>query len=271
MQRLAERLVGAVLLAAVAGCASQLDRGAAEFQQGNYDRAASLLTPLAKGGDPVAQHHVGVLWENGLGSTPQNLTEAAAWYSLSAARGHTPAMVSLARIQRQYAYDEEALGWLTLAAQSGNQEAVNDLRAWGKPVLPADLYATELGSEEPRRLEQADSAAARLTAEVGVEAASNDGLGVAPPAGTGWSAFLEASRRSIESIVPNTLAEEPRESGDGSDPVDGHDQGRPADHTPDETAVAAETLDDSIVIPGATAVAEWISGLAGLGGSKAAQ
>ena len=269
MRRLTGVVVGTFVLSMATGCASQLDRGVAEFQQGKYDKAASLWTPLAKSGDPVAQHNVAVLWERGLGSTPLNLTEAAAWYSLSAESGHTPAMVSLARIQRQYAYDEEALSWLTRAAQSGNQEAVNDLRTWGKPVPLTDVYQTGLGSEEPKQLEQADVATARLTSEVAVGAVDNNAPAVLPPTDIGWPASLEASRRSLKNVAPNTLVEVPHEMGDVSDPADEHDLGLSADRTRYATGGEAEARDDSISIPGATAIAEWIIGLTGLGGSAA--
>lgn len=269
MRSLTGVVVGAFVLSTVAGCASQLDRGVAEFQRGNYDKAASLWTPLAKTGDPVAQRNVGILWERGLGSTPLNLTEAAAWYSLSAQGGHTPAMVSLARIERRYAYEDEALSWLTLAAQSGDQEAINDLRTWGKPVPQPDLYQTGSGTEQPKRLQHADATAASLTPEVGVDAANSSVAGVAPPPYIGWSAALAASGRSLGYIAPNARAEARPESGDASAVVEEQDLSRSTDQDPDETGVEEQTRDDSMTFPRATAIAEWIIGLAGFGNSEA--
>jgi len=168
MRRLAGACVGASLLFTVAGCASQLEQGIAEFEQGNFDSAASLWTPLAEGGDRLAQNNVAVLWEKGLGSTPQNLPEAAAWYSLSARGGYIPAMVSLARIQRQFAFDEEALSWLELAARWGNQEAITDLQVWGRQVPAADLLQAELHNEEHTRQEQPNTTAIILLPGVAI-------------------------------------------------------------------------------------------------------
>lgn len=266
MRRLTGGFLGAVLLSVVAGCASQLDRGVAEFQRGNYDKAASLWTPLARKGDPTAQHNVGMLWEKGLGSTPVSLTEAAAWYSLSAASGHTPAMVSLARIQREYAYDDDALNWLTLAARSGNQEAANDLRTWGKPVPQVDLSEAEPGGDQARRLTAA-IAAARLALGVSEEAAGDRDSGVASPTDVSWSAPPEAFRLSSEDGKPDDLAEDLGESGDASGPADERDVGRSGN----QTGAVAEAREEAKSVPGATAIAEWITALVRFGDREAKQ
>lgn len=126
------------------GCASQqLQLGVDAYNQGQYDIAAKYWNPLAKNGNYVAQYNIGLLWEQGLGSTPKNNAEASQWYLLSAKQGYIPAMLHLSRIQKANGYEEAATSWLNLAARWGNSEAIDKLRNWGKPIPAADLLADQ--------------------------------------------------------------------------------------------------------------------------------
>lgn len=138
------KLTKFILLVAVGiyltGCASQqLQLGVNAFNQGKYDVAASHWNPLAKNGNPYAQYNLGLLWENGLGSTSKNVNEASQWYLMSAKQGFVPAMVRLANIQKANGYEEAAHSWYVLAARWGSQDAITALSAWGKSIPPADL------------------------------------------------------------------------------------------------------------------------------------
>jgi hypothetical protein len=128
-----------IVSAILSGCVSHLQLGINAYNQGKYDVAAALWNYSAKTGNPAAQHNLGILWEDGLGSTPKNVGQAAQWYLLAARQGYIPSMVSLARIQKQAGYDQAAESWLSLAARWGNTDAARLLTSWGKPVPQPDL------------------------------------------------------------------------------------------------------------------------------------
>ena len=133
-----------VILFFFLGCASQnINLGASAYNNGDYNLAAKYWNPLAKQGNYVAQYNLGLLWEQGLGSTPLNKNEASQWFLLSAQQGYVPAMVRLARIQKENGYEEAALSWFNLAARWGNTDATTALRSWGKYVPQADLLAAQ--------------------------------------------------------------------------------------------------------------------------------
>jgi len=261
-------LVGAFLLATAGGCASQFVKGVADFQQCSDDKAAAPWVSPAEGGDRLAQYHAGVQREQGLGGTPRNLTEAAAWYSLSAKGGYTPAMVSLARIQRQFAFEEEALGWLNLAARQGNEAAVNELRRWGKPVPPADLLQTDLANAEPTQQEPTNAVPAALPPGAGVAAAGHDQAGATRAVDILWSFFQETPDQRSQSRVPTTAAEDHSEYRGTSGATDENDSSRPADRLGHGTDVQTGLRDASMPILDAPSIAEWIMGLVEFGGDE---
>ena len=136
-------LISCALL--VSGCANHLDLGGQAFNRGQYDLAAQYWSPLAQQGNPYAQYNLGIMWEQGLGTTQKNDAEAAAWYLPAARQGHIPSMIALARIQHRLGFVESAESWLNLAARWNDQTAINSLRAWAKPIPAPDLfYAQEL-------------------------------------------------------------------------------------------------------------------------------
>jgi hypothetical protein len=140
------------------GCASNLERGVAHYQKQEYDQAAYYWNPLANQGNPIAQYNLGLLWEYGFGSTPQNKAQAAEWYLLSAKQGMPIAMVKLAEYQISIGSHEHALTWLNLAARWGNEIAINKLRAMEKPVLHADLLEQQIAENQRKQRENEDLA-----------------------------------------------------------------------------------------------------------------
>jgi TPR repeat protein len=89
-------LVALCILCGAAGSviAEPFEEGVKAFEGGNYPTAMRLLRPLAAEGDPRAQFHLGVMYEEGLG------------------------------VSVDYT---EALGWLLQAAEQGSSEAKNHL------------------------------------------------------------------------------------------------------------------------------------------------
>jgi len=50
------------------------------YASGQYDEAYKLFLPLAESGDPDAQFHLGLMYDNGLG-VKQDHTVAERWYN----------------------------------------------------------------------------------------------------------------------------------------------------------------------------------------------
>lgn len=146
-----------ILTLLVVGCASPLQVGNQHYANGQYDLAAAQWNPLAEAGDPYAQYNLGLLWENGLGRTPKNLNEAAAWYYKSAQQNYVDAMVRLAHIQSQLGYEEASVSWYTMAARWGDIRARNALRQKSIPVPNNDLQQASIAAQQQRQQATADT------------------------------------------------------------------------------------------------------------------
>jgi len=97
--------------------------------------------PLAVRGDPLAQHRLGQMYEQGQGVV-QSDTEAADWYRRSAEQGYAPAQARLGDLfkagQGVARSDMEAVSWYRRAAEQGDASAQNSLAAMlyeGRGVL----------------------------------------------------------------------------------------------------------------------------------------
>jgi TPR repeat protein len=141
----------AALLAAC-GTVPPADQGAIDYEQGRYDQAAAEWGSLANDGNYIAQHNMGGLSRHGLGSTSENLEEAAGWFYASAIQGYVPAMVSLAEVQTELGFDDSAEAWLLFAARWGNVEAIEHLKQKGVTVPEADLYGKQMDEQTLDRL-----------------------------------------------------------------------------------------------------------------------
>jgi hypothetical protein len=107
-------------------------------QQGKYYESTDIYRQLAERGNAWAQVQMGVAYQSGRGA-PQNHTEAAKWYGLSAGQGQPFA-------QQLYAYtfftgrgvlqsDQEGLSWLTRSAEQGYAPAQSDLASHFSSIL----------------------------------------------------------------------------------------------------------------------------------------
>ena len=129
-----------IFLILLAGCSSRLELGNKEYATGNYDMAAGYWNELASQGDAAAQFNLALLWRDGLGSTPQNKEQAAAWFLKSARQGNVRAMVELAKVQMSLGNEAPAVTWLQLASRWNNHEAKQLLTNKGLQVPYPDLY-----------------------------------------------------------------------------------------------------------------------------------
>ena len=136
-------------VALLAGCAS-MDQGLTAYNRGDYRAAEQHWAAAAARGDATAQYNLGMVTENGAGRQAKDPVGAARWYAMSAQNGYVPAMVRLAAIQKQYGDAAAAESWLSLAARWGDQNAVQMLHSWGKPVPQPDLlYAHQRHRSAP--------------------------------------------------------------------------------------------------------------------------
>lgn len=92
-------LVSTLLLQACSTATpSPLSKGAAEFDQQEYQAAFTDLLPLAQKGDAQAQYAVGYLYYNGLGVS-RDFKLAQSWFQKAAAQGNAKAKKALSMIE----------------------------------------------------------------------------------------------------------------------------------------------------------------------------
>ena len=118
-----------IVLATTISCyADSFAGGRAAFANGNYNRAARALLPLAERGNARAQAMIGFMYATGQG-VPQSYDAAGYWYRLSAEQGDTTAqyLLGLAYDKGQGVPADEvaAYKWLNLAA-AGAPKRVRD-------------------------------------------------------------------------------------------------------------------------------------------------
>jgi TPR repeat protein len=133
---------------ALSGCATGVEKGFAAYNRGSFDQAAAEWNGPAQRGDAAAQYNIGLLWENGHGSTPKNLDQAAEWYLRSAQQGFVLGMLGLARVQLAMNNRVPAISWLTLAARWNDQSAITTLMSLREPVPAPDLFAQRQQAEQ---------------------------------------------------------------------------------------------------------------------------
>jgi uncharacterized protein len=129
---MAARILLSLVLAAV--CASTVwagfEEGLTAYERGDYAITLNEWRPLAKQGDPPAQHHLGWLYVIGRG-VPQDYHEAVRWFRKAAEQGDRDAQANLGSLYllgdslpKEYT---EALKWLRAAADQGHPLAQTKL------------------------------------------------------------------------------------------------------------------------------------------------
>ncbi len=107
--------------------------GVDAYNKKNYSAALSEFQPLADKGDPVAQFHLGQMFEEGLG-VKQDFVQAVDWYTKAAEQGNALAQfklgLSYAKSQGVPVDVILAYKWFSLAAAAGD--------------IKAQIYAEEL-------------------------------------------------------------------------------------------------------------------------------
>ena len=114
-----------------------MEGGLAAEKRGDWKAAFLLLSPLAQQGNPVAQLHLGYMWEHGLGLSV-SIDNATDWYRLSALQGNAYGQVNYGKIQKNAAdnrlrslqggsvarevYVNEVIPWFRKSADQGNSD-----------------------------------------------------------------------------------------------------------------------------------------------------
>lgn len=141
--------------------ANTLSDGLIRYAKLEYVQAHRLLSPLADGGDAVAQEILGFMYSRGEG-VPHDDAVALHWFKLAADAGRAEAQFELGQIYRDgigvTADGKTALFWLRRAAEQGKPDACNAVAELylGQHGIPADpaaasewfLRAAEHGSAQ---------------------------------------------------------------------------------------------------------------------------
>lgn len=74
--------------------AADFQKGLLAYFKGDYETAIGEWRPLAEEGVPEAQHHLGILYDNGQGVFRDDV-EAVKWYRRAAEQGYASAQFNL--------------------------------------------------------------------------------------------------------------------------------------------------------------------------------
>lgn len=133
----------------LAGQRDELRDAHSYFDIGNHTKAFRLYRKLAEQGNAIAQHSLGGMYFDGLG-TAVDLTKAAHWYKKAAQQGSIPSQIELGRILydgKGAAQDRvAAYVWFDMAARGGNWKA-----ARARNIISQDFkVGAELGDVRSR-------------------------------------------------------------------------------------------------------------------------
>src|SRR5205085_170595 len=136
----AAALAGAGLSAASAQPApGDVRAGIDAWAAQNYDQAVQIWRPLADRGDADAQYNLAQAYFLGRG-VPQNMTLAEQWYARAARQGHPEATANYGLLLFQNGRRQEAIPYLTRAADAGDPRAQYVL---GTALFNGDIVARD--------------------------------------------------------------------------------------------------------------------------------
>jgi len=134
------------------GVRADFNDGVVALMMGDYDKALSILVPLAETADHAyAQYFVGRMYAAGQG-VEKNIETAAQWYRKAAELGVADAQYRLGKLYAEgtgVPRDmESAYGWYTVAAHLGNAKAIKAVKTTTASLSPDELKEAELLSED---------------------------------------------------------------------------------------------------------------------------
>jgi TPR repeat protein len=136
-------IIAVVILVAVSSVArAGIDEARSAYQSGEFEIAFNEYGPLAEQGNAEAQHHIGKMYEEGLG-TSKDLSEAAKWFHKAANQRYPDAQYSLGLMYiRGMGVSEDfaqAHMWWSLAAEGGHKRAATQRDTAEKNMTAAQL------------------------------------------------------------------------------------------------------------------------------------
>ena len=130
MTRLLLSLLFLSLVMAKPSFSSDFQKGLKAFNDGDFQTAIRVWTPVAEQGDAIAQYNLGLLYEKGRGVTPDHQI-AFRWYSRAAEGGIPQAQLNLGELYRRglgvTKNYQHAVKWYRRAALQGNAAAQSNL------------------------------------------------------------------------------------------------------------------------------------------------
>lgn len=160
-----------------AGAMAGLTEGANAYNARNYALALKEVTPLAKAGNPDAQHLLGLMYYMGRG-VPRDYKQALAWHRKAALQGKADAQYVVGAMYytgNSVPQDQNtAVSWFRKAAEQGHAEAQHALglmyryHVAGMPqdvVLAYMLWNLAAASGNMNATEQRASIARQMTQE----------------------------------------------------------------------------------------------------------
>lgn len=136
------------LLLAASPLFASLTEGTQAYERGQFANALQFLLPLANDGEPVAQYHLGLMYDEGKGVRADPL-QARQWYERAARVGYAEAQFRLGRLHADgkggAADGVQAARWYLLAAGQGHLDAQYSLGTMfklgrGVPEDPVQAY-----------------------------------------------------------------------------------------------------------------------------------
>ena len=121
------------------------------FVQGDYAAAFKAWSRLADEGDSLAQNYLGILYQLGLGVSP-DANQAQHWYRLAARQGNADAQRNLGTVyQFGLGLPQDnllAYAWYYAAWQRGNRRALVSMSAMANQLTPNQLMKAKAMAEE---------------------------------------------------------------------------------------------------------------------------
>ncbi len=122
-----------LILIIISGCGDS-DDPKILFEQGKYEKAFALWSPLAKAGDSLAQNYMGIHYYLGLGKK-RNYKLAKQWFEKAAGNGFADAQYNLGVMyengQAVKADYVTAYMWFYLANKNSNRNAAKRMQSMG--------------------------------------------------------------------------------------------------------------------------------------------
>lgn len=120
------------------------------YETGDYEKAAKLYTPLAKGGNAEAQYVLGMMYRAGRG-VPHDYNEARKWYRLAAEQGHPIAQFYLGWIHAKGKGvpkdDIQGYMWLNIAIANISGEAKKEFIV-DRDSIAASMTAAQIAKAQ---------------------------------------------------------------------------------------------------------------------------